>query len=117
MTLKQIEEKIEKIKLEISNIDGMRPGHLVKQYNVCGNKNCKCKDPKNPKKHGPYILVPYTLNGKRSTTFIHAHYVGEVKKQIKNYKKLKSLIKDWAKLGLAHSILKMKLIKNEVKIK
>ena len=108
MNLIQIDKKIEKVKRQIINIGELRPGHLVSQYNVCGNKNCKCKDPKNPKKHGPYVLMPYTLKGKRSTTFIHSHYIENAKKQMENYKKLKSLVDDWVELGLEHSILKMK---------
>ena len=48
------QERIRKIKEDLLDLADMRPGALSEPYNVCGNPTCRCKDPKNLKKHGPY---------------------------------------------------------------
>ena len=42
----------------------MKPDSINEQYNVCGSPNCKCKDKKNPQKHGPYYYLSFTFKGK-----------------------------------------------------
>jgi len=44
-----VEKRLIRIRSEITAIGSFLPGSITKQYNVCGNKNCKCKDPVNPK--------------------------------------------------------------------
>lgn len=82
------------------------PGSLSKQYNICGNPRCKCKDPVNPKKHGPYYNLSYTWNGKGRTEFVRKERIEEVREQIKNYKKMKELTKKWVDLSLEISELR-----------
>jgi len=107
--LKQIEKKIKEVKRELLELEGLRPGSLVQRYNVCGKKRCRCKDPKNPQKHGPYHLVVYTRSNKRKITFVQPHYLKEIKQQIKSYRKLKNLIDKWIELGLEYSKEEMNL--------
>ena len=49
----------------------MLPGSISKQWNVCGNPNCRCKDKDNPKKHGPYYQLSFTIGGKSSSMFLN----------------------------------------------
>ena len=111
--LRQIEKRIFIIKTQLGNIGEMRPGSLSKQYNVCGSPGCKCKDPVNPQKHGPYFQLSYSRKGKSTSQFIRPDMVKDVKKQLGNYKKFKELIDLWIELALEHSKMKINLMKKE----
>ena len=108
--------EITKISNNINSIGELRPGSLSKQYNVCGKQSCKCKDPKNPQKHGPYYQISYSRKGKSSSAFVKPEFLTEARTQLSNYKKLMELITTWVDLGLEHSKIKMKLLKEEKKI-
>ena len=113
--LKNIEKRIITIKNKINAIGELRPGSLSKQYNVCGKQSCRCKDPKNPQKHGPYYQISYSRKGKSSSAFVKPEFLPEAKTQLSNYKKLMELVTTWVDLGLEHSKIKMKLLKEENK--
>ncbi len=81
-------------------IDEMRPGSLSEQFNVCGNPNCRCKDPDHPKKHGPYYQISYTRKGKSKTEFVRKEMVAGVKRELKNYQKFKKLVDEWIDLSI-----------------
>jgi hypothetical protein len=108
MTQKQISVKIKKIKDEILNIESMRPGNITAQYNVCGVAGCKCKDEKNPQKHGPYFQLSYSFSGKSKTQFIREQFAKKIEKQNENFKKFKELTKMWITLEIEQSNLFMK---------
>ena len=109
MELKEIENRIKKVKEELLKIDGMRPGSLSKRYNVCGVKKCKCKDPKNPQKHGPYVQLSFVHQGKNATKFIREPFVKKIEKETSQYKKFKELTAQWITLAMERSDLEMKL--------
>jgi hypothetical protein len=111
--IKTLDKKIERIKLKLQGIGDMHPGSLSKQFNICGNKNCKCKDLENPKKHGPYFNLSFVCNGKSSSRFIKAEFVPEIKKQLANYKLFKKLTDDWKTLAAERAKLKIDLLKNK----
>jgi len=111
MTLKQIKEKIKKIKVKLLKIDAMRPGNITKQYNVCGSPGCVCKDEKNPKKHGPYFKLNYQHQGKSRTQFVREKHVKKITKENKNYKTFKDLTQMWITLEIEKSNL---IIKEEI---
>jgi len=93
-------EKIEGIKEKVAGLGEIRPGTLTEQYNVCGNPNCRCKDKKNPKKHGPYYQLSYTRYGKSTSEFVKKENVDKVKKQIRDYKLLMKLKDEWIDLSI-----------------
>jgi hypothetical protein len=103
MTLKAIEKRIQKIKKEISLIEDMRPGKLSKQFNICGNPTCKCKDIKNPQKHGPYFNLSYTFEGKSKTQFIRPEFANEIEKETNKYRRFKDLVQLWISLSIEKS--------------
>lgn len=104
----QMQARIEEIKKRLVAMGEMRPGSLSKQYNVCGNPTCRCKDPTNPKKHGPYYQVSYTHKGKSTTQFVKRSTVTETKKQLKNYQTFKKLIDEWVDLSVEIARLRKK---------
>ncbi len=115
MELVEIEKRIEQIKAELMTINEMRPGSLSQQYNVCGNPKCRCKDPENPKKHGPYNQLSYVHKRKSTSQFIQDEFVEDIRNQLTNYKRFKELTEEWVHLSIEHAKLKLKLAKEEKK--
>jgi len=95
--LAQIERRIGKIKGELAEIGEMRPGSLTKQY----------KDPQ--ARSGPYYQLSYTLDMKSRTDYIRRECVSDIRRQVKNYKRLKKLSAEWIALSIERSKLAMKL--------
>jgi hypothetical protein len=112
MTAHQIEQlkaRVNRIKEELLELGEIRPGSLSEQYNVCGNPTCRCKDPKNPQKHGPYYQLSYTHKGRSTTEFVRKENVAELQEQLKNYKTFKKLMEDWVDLSVKIGKLRKKL--------
>ena len=84
----------------------MRPGSLSRQYNVCGKPGCRCKDPKNPRRHGPYYKLNYVYGGKKTSEFVRASKPKTVRNQLANYKRFRQLTDQW--VGLALQLAKEK---------
>lgn len=72
----------------------MLPGSISEQWNVCGTPGCRCKDAKNPKKHGPYYQLSFTVGRKSSTMFIKKEDLPEARRRLKNYQQFKTLCRD-----------------------
>jgi hypothetical protein len=96
-TRRQLEARIERIKREIAKLDRIHPGSLSQQYNVCGNAQCRCKaDP--PQKHGPYHQVSFTWRGKNTSRFVRKDDLARVKRELRNYQRLRELMDEWVEL-------------------
>ena len=95
--LAHIERRIEKIKTELAEMGEMRPGSLTRQY----------KDPESGS--GPYYQLSYTLDMKSRTEYIRRDCVADIRRQINQYKRFKTLTAEWVALGIEHSRLAMKL--------
>ena len=95
--LEAIQKRIAAIKQELLNVGEMRPGSLTRQY----------KDPKS--RTGPYYQLSYTHQMKSRTDYVPRSGLSELRLQIRNYKRFKSLTTEWVALGIEHSRLKMKL--------
>jgi hypothetical protein len=108
--LKMLEKQITAIKEELLAVGPMRPGSLSRQFNVCGNPKCRCKDPENPKKHGPYYQLSYVHRGKHTTQFIKEKQVALVQDHINNYRKFKKLTQNWLSLALKHANLSLTMM-------
>lgn len=95
--LLQIEKRIDAIKAELAAIDEMRPGSLSRQF----------KHPEN--QTGGYWQLSYTRDMRSRTEYVAREALRDVRRQIANYKRFKSLTTQWVDLGIEHSRLKMKL--------
>ena len=92
--IRTLEIQIERIKRELGGLGDLRPGSLSAQYNVCGNPNCRCKEDPS-KRHGPYYQISFTRNGRSRTKFVKKPHLSDVKKQLKNYVRFRSLVDRW----------------------
>jgi hypothetical protein len=87
-----VEQQIKKIKKQLLALGPMLPGSLSEQWNVCGTPGCKCKDPQNPIRHGPYCQLSFSVKGRSSTLFIRPEEVSEVRNRIERYQQFKELV-------------------------
>ena len=100
MSIPSIRKRIQQIKEELLELGDMRPGSLSKQFNTCGNASCRCKDPENPQRHGPYYQLSYTRKGKSKTEFVRKDRLEEVQTQLETYIRFKSLTDEWIDLSI-----------------
>ncbi len=94
--LATIEREIEGIKDQIAEIGIVRPGSLTRQY----------KDPKSKK--GAYYQISYTHRMRSKTQYVRSGSLAQVRREIRDYNKLKRLIERWVALGIEYSRLSMK---------
>lgn len=100
MNPRQIQHQIEAVKKQLAELKPMHPGSLSEQYNVCGNAGCRCKDPKDPQRHGPYYQLSYTWRGKSSTRFVRQEGVAKMREKVSNYKRFRELVNECVDLSL-----------------
>jgi len=98
--IQDIEQKIENLKTQLGALGPLRPGSLSRQYHVCRKPGCRCQDPHKPRRHGPYYHLDYVHHGKKTTRFIRAPQLPDVRRQLANFKKLRRLVDQWVTLSL-----------------
>lgn len=101
-----LQRQVERIKQELLELGDLRPGSLSEQFNVCGTPGCKCKKSP-PQKHGPYYQVSYTRKGKSGTKFVKRPQVATVKRQLRNYAKMRELVDRWVEAATELSELRL----------
>lgn len=85
------ERQVQRLKEQLYRLGPFLPGSISKQYNVCGNPSCRCKDPKRPRRHGPYYQLSYTVNGRSSTRFVKEAELAEARRRVRRFKSFKLL--------------------------
>ena len=94
----QIERRIAHLQRQLLLLGPVHPGSITEQYNVCGQPGCRCKDPKNPQKHGPYYQLSFTWRGRSTTRFVRQEQVEEMRRKVANYKRFRELVNEWVDL-------------------
>jgi hypothetical protein len=94
--IRQIEQRIDRIKRALLEIGPMRPGSLTRQY-------------KDPQHHtGAYWQISYTRRMKSRTEYIRQEWVKEIRRQTVTHKRFKRLVDQWLDLSIEHSRLTMR---------
>jgi hypothetical protein len=106
---RKLQERINQLKARLKEMGPMRPGSLSRQYNVCGKPGCRCKDPKKPRRHGPYHQLNYVYGGKKTSEFVRPQNLKQVRTQLANYKRFRRLTDQW--IGSALKLAKLQLEK------
>ena len=99
--IRQIEQRIVRIKAALQAIGPMRPGSLTRQY----------RDPET--RTGAYWQISYTRQMKSRTEYVRKEWVAEIRKQIAMQKRFKRLIEEWGDLSIEHSQLTMRVAKTK----
>ncbi len=107
--IQQLEERIAAIKALLTSLGALHPGSLSKQYNVCGKSGCRCKDPHDPKRHGPYYQLNYVFRGKKTSRFVPRPEVAQLRKELARYKTLRRSTEQWTALALQIARVKRKM--------
>jgi hypothetical protein len=102
----QLECEIGKVKEELNALGDLRPGSLSTQYNVCGSPGCRCKAVP-PEKHGPYYQISFSRKGKSSSKFVKKEDLPTIRKQLKNYERMKLLVDRWIDLAIELSNIRL----------
>jgi hypothetical protein len=84
-------KSVAEVKRAMAALGPMLPGSISKQWNVCGKPGCQCKDPKRPRKHGPYYQLSFTVAGKSSSLFLKSEEVAEARRCLRRYRQFKRL--------------------------
>lgn len=79
------------------------PGGVRDQYNVCGKRNCRCKDPENPIPHGPYSMLSWSVSGQSSSLTVAPGDRASVEKMVERFRTVKRLVNQLA-LGYAQGL-------------
>lgn len=103
---RSLERQIKKVKEQLVRLDALHMGSLSEQYNVCGTPGCRCKASP-PEKHGPYHQLSFTWKGKSTTRFVRRENLATVKKQLRNYARLRTLVDRWIDLASELSTLQL----------
>ena len=98
--------QIERVKVKLAALGDLRPGSLSTQYNVCGTPGCRCKATP-PEKHGPYDQVSFTRKGKSSSKFVRKEDLNTVRRELKNYEVMKTLMDRWIEMATELSNLRL----------
>jgi hypothetical protein len=99
-SLTQVQQRLAQVQRRLLSLGPLHPGSISEQYNVCGQPGCRCKDPKNPQKHGPYYQLSFTWGGKSSTRFLRPEQVEPMRQKVANYKRLRELMNEWVDLEI-----------------
>ncbi len=95
------ERTLQRIRTQLAEMGPVLPGSLSEQWNVCGTPGCHCKALHQPKKHGPYYQLSFTVAGKSSTLFIPKKDAAEVRRRITRDHRFKTLTTDWVQACIA----------------
>jgi hypothetical protein len=98
--IQAIQQKLQTLKAQLVGLGPLRPGSLSRQYHVCRKPGCRCQDPHQPRRHGPYYHLDYVHHGIKTTRFIRAEQLPEVRRELVNFKKLRRLVDRWITLSL-----------------
>lgn len=79
------------LKAELAALGPMLPGSISKQWNVCGKPGCRCKDPKHPRRHGPYYQLSFTLGGRSSSLFLKSEELVAARRCLRRYRRFREL--------------------------
>jgi hypothetical protein len=86
--------RIAQIREELSAIELLCSGTLLKRLKICGSPNCRCAhDPS--ARHGPYYEWGHMRGGKQVHRMVSAEQADVLRQAIANYRRLKKLLRGW----------------------
>lgn len=85
------EKSVAEIKQQIEALGPVLPGSISQQWNVCGKPGCRCKATRDPKRHGPYPQLSFTVRGHSSTLFLKPQEVALAREYVRRHRRFKAL--------------------------
>lgn len=95
--VKQLEDRIGRIKHELGLLGPMRPGSISRQY-------------RNPvERKTPYHQISYTHRMKSRTEYLRRENLAAVRREVANFKRFRKLVDQWTDAALKLSQIKTRL--------
>ena len=98
--VERIHEEIASVRRQLLELGPIHPGSISPQYHACGNPACRCHDPEDPRKHGPYNKLTYCHRGKPGCRFVRDEHLEQLRQRLANYKLLRELVDRWIELSI-----------------
>ena len=87
-------QQIARIRQELTALDYVCSGTLLKRTKLCGKPNCRCaQDP--AARHGPYYEWSHLAEGKLRHRVVSAQQAAILRHAITNQRRLKKLLRKW----------------------
>ena len=102
-SLKNVEKRMAELTRQLMEIGDMRPGTLSVQYR------------KPDEKKSPFNQISYTHKGKSRSEYVRAENLPAVRREIKAYKRFKTLVEELVTLSIEASRLRCKAPKPRAK--
>jgi len=99
-TLEQLNRELEDVRGKLLALGPIHPGSISTQYHACGNPSCRCHDPVDPKKHGPYNKLTYSHAGRSTCRFVREECAEQLRQRLDNYKTFRALTAKWIELSI-----------------
>jgi hypothetical protein len=90
---RQLEDRIETVKMALAALGRLRPGSLSKQARARGSG---------------YFQITYALRGKMRCEYVRVDYEPVIRAEIETYRRYRQLLRQWIELELKLSRLKQK---------
>ena len=84
-------KSVAEVREALDALGSVLPGSISKQWNVCGKPGCRCKDPKHPRRHGPYYQLSFTAAGRSSTMFLKPEELAAARQCLRRYRRFREL--------------------------
>lgn len=95
--VKQMEDRVSRIKRALDQLGPMRPGSISRQY-------------RNPQERKtPFYQISYTHQMKSRTEYLRKENLKAVRVEVANFKRFRKLVDQWADQSLKLSQLKTRL--------
>lgn len=95
--MKQIEDRIARIRRDLEQLGPMRPGSVSRQY-------------RNPKERNtPFYQISYTHRMKSHTEYLRQENLRAVRAEVANFKRFRKLVDQWTDAALKLSQIKTRL--------
>ena len=92
--IKQVREKIGRIRAALTDIEYLCSGTLHKRMKVCGKPGCRCaQDPQ--ARHGPYYEWGHMMGGKLVHRVVTPQQAELLQQAIDNHRHAKQLLRAW----------------------
>jgi hypothetical protein len=98
--LASLQHEIDGLRAALAALGPIHPGSVSRQYQVCGRAGCRCQDPKNPQRHGPYPKLTYVHRGRYVCRFVRADLLAELAPRLAAYKEFRRLTNRWVTLSI-----------------
>jgi len=97
-TIEELSKRQAELRAALAQIGDLRPGSLVERYRACGKPTCHCAVA-GSRGHGPTWSLTHAVKGKTVTKVIPADAVDRTREQIGEYKRFRSLVREFVEVS------------------